>query len=136
MERLPNGRAFRGMYWITFRPVLSMMSSMLTALCTMLQANCQQRLSGSEKRTFKQKYKTSFVYALTYLFFHSMMTLKIKKNRIFILYYVGDIAQKFRPDHRNWSDYASDSNRDDRESSPVYAISCLKRLPWAVFFIF
>lgn len=64
------------------------------------------------------------------------MTLKIKKNRIFIAYNFGDMAQKFLPDHRKWSDYASDSNRDDRESTPVYAISCLKRLPWAVFFIF
>src|SRR5699024_1466908 len=136
MERLPNGRAFRGMYWITFRPVLSMMSSMLTALCTMLQANRQQRLSGREKRTFKQKYKTSFVYALTYLFFHNKMTLNIKKNKILIAYNVGDKAQKFLPDNRKWSDYASDSNGDYRESTPVYAISCLKRLPWAVFFIF
>src|SRR5699024_1337899 len=108
----------------------------LTALCTMLQANRQQRLSGSEKRTFNQKYKTSFVYALTYLFFHSKMTLKIKKNRIFIAYNFGDMAQKFLPDHRIWSDYASDSNSDHRESTSVYAISCIKSQTWSVFIIF
>src|SRR5699024_12063530 len=107
MERLPNGRAFRGMYWITFRPVLSMMSSMLTALCTMLQANRQQRLSGSEKRTFKQKYKTSFVYALTYIFFHSKMTLKIKKKKIFIAYNFGYMAHKFLQEQYKWSEFNS-----------------------------